>query len=491
MGSDLTFGGFPECWELTTLGQMVDACGGSVQTGPFGSQLHAADYVDEGIPSVMPKNIAIEGIVEDDIARITVEDAKRLSKYLLAEGDIIYSRRGDVEKCALVKPEETGWLCGTGCLRVRLGPNSKITPEFLHAFLSSPTIREWVSRHAIGATMPNLNTSILRDIPVLVPEAKDIDFISASWSVFNNKIQLNRQTNQTLENMAQALFKSWFVDFDPVIDNALAAGNAIPPALEARAEQRRAVHAAHKADNAAPAPLPQAIRQLFPASFVLDAEMGWIPEGWEATELSALIDIKHGYAFKGEYFSSTPTDDILLSPGNFKIGGGFKGDKFKYYNGPIPEDYVLSHNDLLVTMTDLSKAGDTLGYPALVPDSSKYCYLHNQRLGKVIFKGESVGREFIYRCLTTKEYRDEVLASASGSTVKHTAPKKILAHSIVYSNGSVEAAFEDLCSSLSDKISMNEKNSVALEQLRDTLLPKLISGELRIPETQQQAEAIA
>lgn len=99
-------------WVSTTLGELVDTFGGSVQTGPFGSQLHAADYVSEGIPSVMPKNIRIEEIDVEDIARISLSDAERLKKYLLAEGDIVYSRRGDVEKCALVTKNETNWLCG-------------------------------------------------------------------------------------------------------------------------------------------------------------------------------------------------------------------------------------------------------------------------------------------------------------------------------------------------------------------------------------------
>ena len=121
MGSDVSFCSYPDSWYFMTLGELLDMDGGKVQTGPFGSQLHASDYVSEGIPSVMPKNISIEGIVEEGIARITETDANRLSKYLLEEGDIVYSRRGDVEKCALVKEHEAGWLCGTGCLRVRLG----------------------------------------------------------------------------------------------------------------------------------------------------------------------------------------------------------------------------------------------------------------------------------------------------------------------------------------------------------------------------------
>ncbi len=96
----------PGGWEYTTLGMACQRGGGDIQTGPFGSQLHAADYVPLGIPSIMPQNIGDNRIVEDGIARITPEDAQRLSRYLVRAGDIVYSRRGDVERRALVRDHE-------------------------------------------------------------------------------------------------------------------------------------------------------------------------------------------------------------------------------------------------------------------------------------------------------------------------------------------------------------------------------------------------
>ena len=101
-------------WQEVTLGDASL----SVQTGPFGSQLHKSDYVEEGIPSIMPVNIADNRITTEGIARITEEDAERLSKYRVKTGDVVYSRRGDVERRALVREAEDGWLCGTGCLAI-------------------------------------------------------------------------------------------------------------------------------------------------------------------------------------------------------------------------------------------------------------------------------------------------------------------------------------------------------------------------------------
>ena len=115
--------------------------------------------------------------------------------------------------------------------------------------------------------------------------------------------------------------------------------------------------------------------------------------------LGRYINVKHGFAFKGEYFTDKVTSDVLVTPGNFSIGGGFQSDKLKYYAGPVPEEYVLRSGDLIITMTDLSKEGDTLGYPALVPESSERRYLHNQRIGLVEIKdtGKTDKRFLFYR----------------------------------------------------------------------------------------------
>src|SRR5437867_2582945 len=108
---------------------------------------------------------------------------------------------------------------------------------------------------------------------------------------------------------------------------------------------------------------------------------------WQPDSLENLIEVKHGFAFAGEEIHEEPQGDVLLTPGNFAIGGGFKADKFKYYDGPVPDEFVLGERDLLVTMTDLSKQADTLGFPAFVPTRTDgRRYLHNQRLGKVVLK---------------------------------------------------------------------------------------------------------
>ena len=192
---------------------------------------------------------------------------------------------------------------------------------------------------------------------------------------------------------------------------------------------------------------------------------------WREVTLSDLIDIKHGFAFKGTSIHDAPQGDILLTPGNFAIGGGFKGDKFKYYDGPIPEEFVLGEGDLLVSMTDLSKQSDTLGYPALVPsrpDGRRY--LHNQRLGKISLKktGEAFAR-YIYYLLCSTEYRSEVLASATGTTVKHTSPERIKQFRFTLPPLPEQRAIAHILGTLDDKIELNRRMNETLEEMARAL----------------------
>lgn len=191
---------------------------------------------------------------------------------------------------------------------------------------------------------------------------------------------------------------------------------------------------------------------------------------WEKISLAAVMDVKHGFAFPGEYIRDEPPGDILLTPGNFAIGGGFKGDKFKYFEGEVPVDYVLSEGDLVVTMTDLSKQADTLGYPALMPKPRGPRFLHNQRLGKVLIKkGAELDKGFLFYLLRTAEYRHEVLASATGTTVKHTSPGRILAHKASIPPLAEQKAIAAVLGALDDKIELNRRMNATLEAMARSL----------------------
>ena len=191
---------------------------------------------------------------------------------------------------------------------------------------------------------------------------------------------------------------------------------------------------------------------------------------WKTYKLGEIINVKHGFAFKGEYFSDEPTNDILLSPGNFKIGGGFKSDKFKYYNGDFPKDYILKEGDILITMTDLSKAGDTLGYSAKIPPHNGINYLHNQRLGLVQFKNDDIDPDFLYWILRTQPYQYYIVGSATGSTVKHTSPTRICSYEFEAPiDKEKQKEIAQILTSLDDKIELNLQMNQTLEAMAQAI----------------------
>ncbi len=190
---------------------------------------------------------------------------------------------------------------------------------------------------------------------------------------------------------------------------------------------------------------------------------------WQTVRIGDHIKIKHGYAFEGEGISDVDNGNILVTPGNFDIGGGFKSNKFKFYAGLIPDEYIFQAHDLVVTMTDLSKEGDTLGYPAFIPSNPKYTYLHNQRVGKVIFEDDFFDKRFLYYLFCTDEYRHEVLASATGTSIKHTSPKRIEHFSATVPLSAEQKAVAAVLGVLDDKIELNRRMNATLEAMARAL----------------------
>ncbi len=193
---------------------------------------------------------------------------------------------------------------------------------------------------------------------------------------------------------------------------------------------------------------------------------------WKETTLGRHIDIKHGFAFKGEFFSDIPNGTVLLTPGNFDIKGGFKKTKVKSYTSDIPSDYVLDEDDVIVTMTDLSKDGDTLGYSALIPKDLENRYLHNQRIGLVQVKSDEVDKKYIYWLMRWREYQRFIVNTASGSTVRHTSPKKIQDFTFLLPPLEEQKKIAGILGSLDDKIDLLQKENETLEKLAQTLFKR-------------------
>ena len=194
-------------WEIAKLGDISK----NIQTGPFGSQLHQSDYSECGIPVVMPKDLVGGKISEESIARVDKTHVERLCRHKIEVGDILYSRRGDVGRCAHVTKREEGWLCGTGCLRVTID-SEKADSRFVFFQLQHPDTVGWVEKHAVGATMLNLNTTILSSVPIRLPALEIQKRIADILSAYDDLIENNQKQIKLLEEAAQRLYKEWFVD---------------------------------------------------------------------------------------------------------------------------------------------------------------------------------------------------------------------------------------------------------------------------------------
>ena len=186
---------------------------------------------------------------------------------------------------------------------------------------------------------------------------------------------------------------------------------------------------------------------------------------WRECSLGDLIAIKHGYAFSGEHITKTEGKCVLVTPGNFEISGGYKEGNAKYFHGEYPEEYVFAGGDLVVTMTDLSKTADTLGYSAKIPREKGKIYLHNQRIGKVCSKSSEAELDYLYWIMRHKDYRSWVVNTATGSTVKHTSPSRILEYSFLLPPICDQKAIAHILSTLDDKIELNRKINETLEAM--------------------------
>ncbi len=454
------FGALPRGWERSTLGAACERGGGNIQTGPFGSQLHASDYRPVGTPSIMPQNLGDNRVIADGIARVGDSDANRLRRYLVREGDIVYSRRGDVEKRALIGPHEDGWLCGTGCLRVRLGENGA-DPRYASYYLGHPAVREWIVRHAHGATMPNLNTAILSACPFVAPPIPEQRAIAYVLGTLDDKIELNRRMNATLEAMVRALFRSWFVDFDPV---------------RAKMDGR---------DTG----LPKDIADLFPDRLVV-SELGEIPEGWESTRLDNVATITKGRSYRRRELVASDTALVTLK--SFARGGGYRTEGLKSFGGAYKSEQVVQPGEVIVACTDVTQAAEVVGRSAVVGETSSFRTLVASLDVLIVRpKNAAPGRAFVHYVTGTENFVTHALARTTGTTVLHLSKDAVASFPFALPPRRLTERFGHLADSLRARIQANASAVELLADVRNTLLPKLVSGELRVRDVEKLIGAIA
>jgi type I restriction enzyme S subunit len=338
--------------------------------------------------------------------------------------------------------------------------------RFVYYFFRN--IAEVLQSLDVGTSNPALNRNHVHPVEMRLPPLTEQKAIAHVLGSLDDKIELNRRMNETLEGMAQALFKSWFEDFDPVLDNALAADNPIPEELAERAEVRQQALADGSANRE--------VAKAFPAAFQFDAELGWIPEGWKIQRLYNIANFINGAAYRGPDFTDAP--DALPVIKIAEIKNGISGQT-KFTHIIKDEKYKISDGEIL-----LSWSGN--------PDTSIGTFLWmggegwlNQHIFKVSLKNE-IERFFVYYQLKSLQSvfaeiaRDKQTTGLGHFTAKDMKRLRVFKPSTELLNG-----FNNSVTALYQRFYQNRLSEKTLSNLRDTLLPKLISGELRIPDAEK------
>ncbi|HDZ2431173.1 TPA: restriction endonuclease subunit S [Klebsiella pneumoniae] len=395
--------------------------------------------VDNGIPLITAKIIK-NGRIQEVSEFIAIDDYDNwMVRGLPLEGDVVLTTEAPLGEVAQLDARKVALAQRVITLR---GKKGILENDYLLYLLQSSFVQNQLDGRASGSTVTGIKQSELREIILRLPPTTLQKSISHQLKCLDKKIDLNNKINQTLEQMAQTLFKSWFVDFDPVIDNALDSGNSIPEALQSRAELRQKVR-----NSADFKPLPADIRTLFPAEFE-ETELGWVPKGWVTNRLENILELAYGKALKktertnGDYpvygsggVDGTHNEYLVKGPGII-VGrkgtvGSLHWENKNFY--PIDTVFFVKPKE----------------YYSLV-----YCYQLLKTLGL-----ENMNTDAAVPGLNRNNaYRLEVVTPTQSIITK----------------------FTNIIQTIQYKMDSNHNETENLTALRDTLLPKLISGELSL-----------
>ena len=409
----------------STIGALLDETGGSIKTGPFGTKLKASEYTATGVPVISVGEVGFGRLrVHHDTPRVDDTVSSRMPEYLLKAGDIVFGRKGAVERSAQVQPDEDGYFLGSDGIRIRLNVE-ECDPKFISYQLQTTAHRSWMIQHAAGTTMPSLNEGIIRRIPIVLKPLAEQKAIAAVLGALDDKIELNRRMNTKLEEMARALFQSWFVDFDPV---------------RAKLDAWQSVG------------LDPATAALFPSNLE-ESPLGPIPQGWEVGRLDDVLTLQRGF--------DLPTYDRTHGKYPVMAASGLNGCHDKYMvRGP----------------------GVTTGRSGVL---GRVFFIHgdfwplNTSLWVKEFKLVTTAYAYhLLLCLDFEMFNAGSAVPTLNRNHVHNLPVLIPPMNIV-------EAFDSQVMRLMKLQKVTDDESSNLANLRDTMLPQLLNGGLKLKKSYQ------
>lgn len=431
-----------------------------------------------GYPFLTFKDVFYNYFTPEVLGDLVESTDKERDGCSVKRGDVFLTRTSETMNelgmsCLALKDYEGATFNGF-CKRLRPNEQCELVPEYVGYYLRSPKFRQAMVAFSTMSTRASLNNEMIGRLEISYPPKEAQRHIAHVLKTLDNKITLNRQINQTLEQMAQTLFKSWFVDFDPVIDNALDAGNPIPDELQHRAEARKAVR-----ESEGFKPLPEDVRQLFPDAFE-ESELGWVPKGWGSKNLTMLVDtISKTYPLK------TVDEVIFLNTGDIEDGRFLHTDFSKVAGLPGQAKKSIQRNDIL--------------FSEIRPKNKRFAYVNFDAKHHVVSTKLMVLRAkqdvhplFAYFLLTLEKTTNELQRIAelrSGTFPQITYTELgLISFSLPNDTKLIDAFVGLYLQPFYDKSFKSREENETLTKLRDTLLPKLISGELRLDEVELAVE---
>ncbi|EIY5146021.1 restriction endonuclease subunit S [Klebsiella quasipneumoniae] len=340
-------------------------------------------------------------------------------------------------------------------------PKDNIEPSYIFSVLIDPKFIDHTVLTSKGTKMPRGDKKAILDYEFKLSSSEERKFISKINSIIFEKINCNKLINSALENMSQTLFKSWFVDFDPVIDNALDAGNPIPEALQSRAELRQKVR-----NSADFKPLPADIRALFTAEFE-ETELGWVPRGWKEGSIPDIAFINStSWGTKNQ-----PDYVNYVDLSNAKDGIISSIEEIPFEDAPSRARRILKKDDLI--------------FGLVRPANRSFAYVHVDGLtgstGFAVIRAKNkIYKNFIYYFVTYDKNIEELARIADGGAYPAIKPDDICSLPLIIPPEEIVQRFDESTSNFRDLMNNSLVQNDHLTTLRDTLLPKLISGELSL-----------
>ncbi|EIV8633185.1 restriction endonuclease subunit S [Vibrio parahaemolyticus] len=426
-------------WPEVRLGDYIDSC--------LGKMLDKKKNKGTLQPYLGNSNVRWGNFDLNDLAQMKFEESEH-ERYSLESGDLVVCEGGEPGRCAIWEGEVEGMKIQKALHRVR--PNQYLNNYYLYYwFLYAGKIGS-LEPYFTGTTIKHLTGRALANLPIRIPPLDiQLQCVSVLCSL-DKKISHNIKTNQTLEQMAQAIFKSWFVDFDPV---------------------------KAKMNGEQPEGMDAATASLFPEKLV-ESELGLIPEGWPVDQVGKHIDVTKGKSYKSAELQESTTALVTLK--SFKRGGGYRMDGLKEYTGKYKPQQVIEAGDLVMSLTDVTQAAEIVGKPALVIDAPQYDTLVASLDVAILRPKETDAKQYFYGLMSTYRFHRYAESFATGTTVLHLSPKGITTFEFACPSAELVKKYHEFAAPIFAKIEANILESQELAKLRDTLLPKLLSGEIEL-----------